>query len=193
MQPGPLTCKITPVNHFAFHSMSIQCAKLQLPWETLAEKKGALQAYVNAARAKCASLYNPQALLELIKQQGGSGCARGPGSVERAILNANSGEAVVGLVEVAEKCIPVSFCSMRNEDNLSTEIRELKKDVTELSELLRILAGFVQMPATGTEEEKSAIEFETRLAAILEKHARDHHLTKQIDAIEGETLKLPTN
>jgi hypothetical protein len=97
------------------------------------------------------------------------------------------------LVEVAEKRIPVSFCSMRNEDNLSAEIRELKKDVTELSELLRILAGFVQMPATGTEEEKSAIEFETRLAAILEKHARGHHLTKQTDAVEGEILKLPTN
>ena len=81
---------------------------------------------------------------------------------------------------------------MPSEDNLSSEIRELKKDVRELSDLLRILAGFVQMPATGTEEEKAAIEFETRLGAMLDKHS-SHHLTKQkqLTAIEGEIIELP--
>jgi hypothetical protein len=78
---------------------------------------------------------------------------------------------------------------MPNEENLSTEIRELKKDVTELSELLRILAGFVQIPASGTEEEKAAIEFEARLGAILEKHAKGQHLMKRMGATEGEILK----
>lgn len=81
---------------------------------------------------------------------------------------------------------------MPSEDNLSTEIRELKKDVTELSNLLRILAGFVQMPAAGTEEEKAAIEFETRLGAILDKHA-SHRSTEHRDAMEGEILELPTS
>ena len=78
---------------------------------------------------------------------------------------------------------------MQNKENLSTEIRELKKDVTELSELLRILAGFVQIPASGTEEEKAAIEFETRLGAILEKHAKGQHLMKRMGVTEGEILK----
>jgi hypothetical protein len=48
---------------------------------------------------------------------------------------------------------------MQSEDHLSTEITELKKDVTELLALLRLLSSLVQMPESGTEEEKTAIEF----------------------------------
>jgi hypothetical protein len=60
---------------------------------------------------------------------------------------------------------------MQSEDLLSTEIKELKKDVMELLALLRLLSSLVQMPQSGTEEEKTAIEFETRLGAVLDKHS----------------------
>jgi hypothetical protein len=81
---------------------------------------------------------------------------------------------------------------MQSEDHLSTEIMELKKDVTEILDLLRILSGFVQMPEPGTEEEKTAIEFETRLGTVIDKHV-PRHLSKQMDAIaiEAEVMQIP--
>jgi hypothetical protein len=72
--------------------------------------------------------------------------------------------------------------------NHATEIRELKEDLRELFDLVRMLAGFVSMPVSGTEEEKAAIEFETRLGAILEKHARERHMAKRRDGMEGNIL-----
>jgi hypothetical protein len=78
---------------------------------------------------------------------------------------------------------------MRSEDHLSTDIMELK-DVTEILYLLRILSSFVLMPEPGTEEEKTAIEFETRLGTMIDKHA-PRHLSKQIDAIEAEVMEMP--
>lgn len=71
---------------------------------------------------------------------------------------------------------------------LSSEIRVLKLDVRELSELLRLLTGFIPMPASGTEEEKVAIGFETRLAAMLDKHSAGHLRSQRKDAIEGTLL-----
>jgi hypothetical protein len=65
----------------------------------------------------------------------------------------------------------------------------LKKDVTEVLALLRLLSGLAQMLESGTEEEKTAIEFETRLGAMIDKHAR--HFSTRIDATEGEFLELP--
>ena len=50
------------------------------------------------------------------------------------------------------------------------EIRRLKVDVWELSNLVRLLAAFVPRPVCGMVEEKVAIEFETQLQAVLQKH-----------------------
>jgi hypothetical protein len=50
------------------------------------------------------------------------------------------------------------------------EIRGLKVDVWELSNLVRLLAAFVPRPVSGMVEEKAAIEFETQLHAVLQKH-----------------------
>ena len=50
------------------------------------------------------------------------------------------------------------------------EIRRLKVDVWELSNLVRLLAAFVPRPVSGMVEEKAAIEFETQLRAVLQKH-----------------------
>jgi hypothetical protein len=94
------------------------------------------------------------------------------------------------------------FYAMPNEDiakemsggresvDFSTEIRELKEDVRELLNLVQMLASFVDFPASGSEEEKDAIEFENRLGAMLEKHAGGPNSTKRTDAIEGEILPL---
>jgi hypothetical protein len=70
----------------------------------------------------------------------------------------------------------------------TAEISDLKKDVRELVHLVEYLASFVEMPASGTEEERVALEFESRLGAILEKHSRRLHQTKHKNAIEGELL-----
>ena len=61
----------------------------------------------------------------------------------------------------------------RHEDALmedAKEIRGLKVDVWELSNLVRLLAAFVARPVSGMVEEKAAIEFETQLQAVLQKH-----------------------
>ena len=61
----------------------------------------------------------------------------------------------------------------RHEDALledAKEIRGLKVDVWELSNLVRLLATFVPRPVFGMVEEKAAIEFETQLQAVLQKH-----------------------
>ena len=52
----------------------------------------------------------------------------------------------------------------RHEDAVmedAKEIRRLKVDVWELSNLVRLLATFVPRPVSGMVEEKAAIEFET--------------------------------
>lgn len=72
--------------------------------------------------------------------------------------------------------------------DFSAEIKELKEDVRELLNLVQTLASFVEFPVSGSEEEKDAIEFENRLAAMVEKHARGPHLTKRTDGIEGQIL-----
>jgi hypothetical protein len=72
--------------------------------------------------------------------------------------------------------------------DFSAEIKELKEDVRELMNLVQMLASFVEFPVSGSEEEKDAIEFENRLGAMLEKHARGPNLTKRTDGIEGEIL-----
>jgi hypothetical protein len=61
----------------------------------------------------------------------------------------------------------------RHEDAVmedAKEIRGLKVDVWELSNLVRLLAAFVPRPVSGMVEEKAAIEFETQLQAVLQKH-----------------------
>ena len=61
----------------------------------------------------------------------------------------------------------------RHEDAVmedAKEIRRLKVDVWELSNLVRLLAAFVPRPVSGMVEEKAAIEFETQLQAVLQKH-----------------------
>jgi hypothetical protein len=61
----------------------------------------------------------------------------------------------------------------RHEDALledAKEIRGLKVDVWELSNLVRLLAAFVPRPVFGMVEEKAGIEFETQLRAVLQKH-----------------------
>ena len=61
----------------------------------------------------------------------------------------------------------------RHEDAVTEdakEIRGLKVDVWELSNLVRLLAAFVPRPVSGMVEEKAAIEFETQLQAVLQKH-----------------------
>ena len=86
------------------------------------------------------------------------------------------------------------FYCMPNEDiekqlsDCATEIRTLKGDVRELLDLVRLLASFVQYPASGTEQEKIANEFESRLEGALEKHASYHHSMKGKDGMEGEIL-----
>jgi hypothetical protein len=85
----------------------------------------------------------------------------------------------------------VSLLAMPNQDNPSAEIVELKKDVRELLELLRILSSFVLMPPPGTEKEKTALEYEDRLGAMLDKYASHGHLPHHKDALEGEILELP--
>jgi hypothetical protein len=72
--------------------------------------------------------------------------------------------------------------------NLAGEIRVLKEDVRELVELIRMLAGFVPMPDSGTEDEKVAIGFETRLAVMLNRHSAGPPLAAHQDAIEGRLL-----
>jgi hypothetical protein len=57
----------------------------------------------------------------------------------------------------------------RHEDAVmedAKEIRGLKVDVWELSNLVRLLAAFVPRPVSGM----AAIEFETQLQAVLQKH-----------------------
>jgi hypothetical protein len=49
------------------------------------------------------------------------------------------------------------------------EIRRLKVDVWELSNLVRLLAAFVPRPVSGMVEKKAAIEFETQLQAVLQE------------------------
>jgi hypothetical protein len=61
----------------------------------------------------------------------------------------------------------------RHEDAVTEdakEIKGLKVDVWELSNLVRLLAAFVPRPVSGMVEEKAAIEFETQLRAVLQKH-----------------------
>jgi hypothetical protein len=61
----------------------------------------------------------------------------------------------------------------RHEDAVmedAKEIRGLKVDVWELSNLVRLLAAFVPRSVSGMVEEKAAIEFETQLQAVLQKH-----------------------
>ena len=61
----------------------------------------------------------------------------------------------------------------RHEDAVmedAKEIRRLKVDVWELSNLVRLLAAFVPRPVSGMVEEKAVIEFETQLQAVLQKH-----------------------
>jgi hypothetical protein len=50
------------------------------------------------------------------------------------------------------------------------EIRGLKVHVWELWNLVRLRAAFVPRPVSGMVEEKAAIEFETQLQAVLQKH-----------------------
>jgi hypothetical protein len=81
---------------------------------------------------------------------------------------------------------------MPNEDSLSSEFVDLKKDVRELLNLVRILSTFVLMPSPGTEEEKkTAMEFKNRLEAMLDKHPKPHGLLKPMHATEGKILELP--
>ena len=80
---------------------------------------------------------------------------------------------------------------MPNQDNPSAEIVELKKDVRELLELLRILSGFVLMPPPRTEKEKAALDYEDRLGTMLDKYAGHGHPAQHKDAIEGEMLEVP--
>jgi len=80
---------------------------------------------------------------------------------------------------------------MPNEDSHFLEIVALKKDVRELLDLVRMLSSFVLMPSPGTEEEKTAIEFESRLGAMLDKHPTPHGLVKPLHATEGIILELP--
>jgi len=57
----------------------------------------------------------------------------------------------------------------RHEDAITEDVKEiveLKADVRELLNLIRLLDAFVQRPVSGMAEEKSAIEFSTRLRAI---------------------------
>jgi hypothetical protein len=72
--------------------------------------------------------------------------------------------------------------------NLSGDIKALREDVREVVELIRLLAGLVPMPASGTEEEKVAIGFETRLAVMLNRHSAGHPMPERRDAIEGKLL-----
>jgi hypothetical protein len=61
----------------------------------------------------------------------------------------------------------------RHEDTVmedAKEIRGLKVDVWELSNLMSLLAAFVPRPVSAMVEEKAAIEFETQLQAVLQKH-----------------------
>jgi hypothetical protein len=61
----------------------------------------------------------------------------------------------------------------RHEDAVTEdakEIRGLKVDVWELSNLVKLLAAFVPRPVSGMVEKKAAIEFETQLHAVLQKH-----------------------
>ena len=61
----------------------------------------------------------------------------------------------------------------RHEDALTEdakEIRELKTDVWELLNLVRLLQVSVKRPVSGMAEENAGIEFETRLQAALQKH-----------------------
>ena len=85
----------------------------------------------------------------------------------------------------------MSLLVMPNEDSLLPEILEIKKDVRELMDLVRILSGLVEMPASGSEREKIGIEFEDRLAAMLDRHPKPQHLAKSMSAIEGEVYQLP--
>lgn len=60
----------------------------------------------------------------------------------------------------------------RHEDALTEDekqIKSLKNDLRELFNLMGLLGVFVQRPVSGTAEEKAAIEFDTRLRAMLEK------------------------
>ena len=47
------------------------------------------------------------------------------------------------------------------------------------------------MPSPGTEEEKIAMEFKSRLGAMLDKHPKPHGLLKPMHATEGKILELP--
>jgi hypothetical protein len=53
---------------------------------------------------------------------------------------------------------------------LSTELKELKTDVREMLNLMRLVGAFFRKPVFGTVEENPEKEFEKRLGAILEKH-----------------------
>jgi hypothetical protein len=75
-----------------------------------------------------------------------------------------------------------------NSVDFSIEIKELKDDLRETLNLVRLLASLVQMPAPGAEDETAATEFEARLGAMLEKHPAVHHSSKQRDGMEGNIL-----
>ena len=47
------------------------------------------------------------------------------------------------------------------------------------------------MPSPGTEEEKTAMEFEDRLGAMLDKHPKPYGLLKPMHGTEGIILELP--
>jgi hypothetical protein len=53
---------------------------------------------------------------------------------------------------------------------LSTEIRELKTDMREVLNLMRLLGSVFQRPVFGTVKGNPVDEFEKRLTAMLEKH-----------------------
>jgi hypothetical protein len=69
--------------------------------------------------------------------------------------------------------IHLKYAVERHEDALTEDVKQiksLKDDLRELLNLMRLLGVFVQRPVSGMEEEKAAIEFDTRLRAMLEKH-----------------------
>ena len=53
---------------------------------------------------------------------------------------------------------------------LSTEIRELKTDMREVLNLMRLLGAVFQRPVFGAVKGNPVDEFEKRLKAMLEKH-----------------------
>jgi len=61
----------------------------------------------------------------------------------------------------------------RHEEALMEDLKEIKSlegDVRELLNLMGLLGVFVQRPVSGMAEEQAAIEFDTRLRVLLQKH-----------------------